>query len=93
MKKKNVKEIKLGDLVRDTITGFEGIAVAKTDWLNGCSRFSLQSTGLHEGKVLDAECFDEMQLELVGSKGHKPDESTGGPRPDPAKGRRECPRR
>ena len=32
----------LGDEVKDTITGFKGIVVARTEWLNGCARVTVQ---------------------------------------------------
>lgn len=54
--------IKLGTRVRDTITGFEGVAVARTVWLYGCSRIAVQSPELHEGKPIEAQWFDEGQL-------------------------------
>jgi hypothetical protein len=60
------KKIQLGDKVKDAVTGFTGIAVAKTEWLNGCFRFTVQADKLDkEGKVLDGQCFDEPQLILV----------------------------
>ena len=31
-----MKEIQLGDKVRDRVTGYEGIATSKTEFLNGC---------------------------------------------------------
>ena len=34
-------EIELGDKVKDLVTGFEGIAVAKTEFINGCVQFSV----------------------------------------------------
>jgi len=55
-------EVKLGDRVRDKITGFEGVAVARTQYLNGCARIAVQSTVLKEGKPLDTEWFDEKQV-------------------------------
>jgi len=30
------EEIKLGDKVKDRVTGYEGIATSKTEFLNGC---------------------------------------------------------
>ena len=33
--------INLGDRVKDTLTGFSGIVVAKTDWLNVCARMGV----------------------------------------------------
>lgn len=30
-----MSEIQMGDVVRDTVTGFEGVAVASTKWRHG----------------------------------------------------------
>ncbi len=66
--------IQLGDKVKDRTTGFEGVVVARTDWLYGCTRFGVQSEGLHEGKPLEAEWFDEQALDECS-------EEPGGPCP------------
>jgi len=74
----------LGKKFRDRITGFEGVAVARTVWLNGCVRYELQSTTLDkEGTVKDVQGFDEPHLELVIEKPivEHPKESPGGPKP------------
>ena len=74
--------INLGDKVKDTVTGFVGIAIGRTTWLHGCDRIIVQPEGLNkEGKIFENNSFDEPQLEVVGAKrvkegGH----STGGPR-------------
>jgi hypothetical protein len=57
--------INLGSEVKDLVTGFQGIAVAKTQFLNGCYRISVQPPMTKEGKVPDNETFDEPQLKLV----------------------------
>jgi len=36
-----MEEIELGDKVKDLVTGFVGIAVAKTTFLNGCIQISI----------------------------------------------------
>ncbi len=36
-----MKEIKLGDKVKDLVTGFIGIVVEKVECLNGCLRYGL----------------------------------------------------
>ena len=73
--------IKLGDRVRDTITGFEGTVTSITRWLNGCDRVSIQPTSLDDkGQPKDANVFDVLQLEVVEKKGHKTTPRTGGPR-------------
>jgi len=37
-----MKKIKLGDKVKDTITGIQGIAIGRTTWLTGCDRITIQ---------------------------------------------------
>ena len=76
--------INLGDKAKDKVTGFEGIAVARTEWLNGCTRIGLQSDKLKDGLPTDIHTFDEPQLILlktrvvpIGSR------DTGGPIPTP----------
>lgn len=60
-----MNEAKLGDRVRDTITGYEGIVVATTQWLTGCARLYVQPETLHDGKVREPETFDITRLILV----------------------------
>jgi len=55
----------LGDQVRCSITGFEGVVVAKAQWLNGCQKLGVQSTELKDGQVRAIEWFDEQQVEMV----------------------------
>lgn len=57
--------INVKDKVKDTITGFEGIVIARTEWLNGCVRCCIQSQKLKDGKILDTETIDEGQLEII----------------------------
>lgn len=58
--------VNLGDKARDQVTGFEGICVARTTWLNGCVRCTLQSPVLDkDGKPQDGQTFDEPQLIVV----------------------------
>lgn len=74
----------LGQLVRDKITGFNGIVVARTEYLTGCSRYSVQSRKLDEkGKPQDWLAFDEDQLELKTKEPIKigPQKIPGGPKP------------
>jgi hypothetical protein len=84
-------EIHLGDTARDTITGFQGTVVARTEWLYGCRRIVIQPNTLHEGKPIENMSFDEPQCELVhraGAAVQSPElRKTGGPRPEPVRGR------
>lgn len=36
-----MEEIKLGDKIKDQVTGMVGIAVARTKFLNGCVQYSI----------------------------------------------------
>lgn len=78
-----MSRIELGDTARDTITGFKGVVIARTQWINNCDRLMLQPPVDKEGKVPEACSFDEPSLELVkAGPAHKP-VKTGGPRPEP----------
>lgn len=74
------------DKVKDQITGFTGIITARTEWLNGCHRYNVQSPDLDkDGRVPSTEHFDEEQLDLVEAAPAPAAERkpVGGPKPDP----------
>ena len=81
------QKIQLGDVARDTITGFKGTVIARTQWLTGCERLTLQPLVDKEGKVPDCVSFDEPTCVLVKSRNPAapPKSTTGGPRPEPVK--------
>lgn len=74
----------LGARVSDVITGFKGVVTARTEWLNGCKRYVVQSEKLDkDNKPVDL-ALDEEQMKVVG----KPvvtviSRPGGGPRPAP----------
>ncbi len=78
-----MSEIKLGSRVRDKHTGFTGIAIAKTKWIHGCTRFTVKPETLKDGATIDAEGFDEPQLELVDPEVVGTTSKTGGPQDEP----------
>lgn len=57
--------INLGDKVKDNVSGFQGIAVAKHSYLEGCDRFSIQPPIDKDGKLPSCEAFDEPQLKVI----------------------------
>ena len=81
--------INLGDKVKDSVTGFTGIAVARTEWLHGCMRILVQPDTLQkDGAVQEAVNFDEPQLLLIkaGKVAREPKPrptARGGPKPAP----------
>lgn len=57
-------DIRHGDKAKDVITGFTGIVVAKTDWLHGCERITLQPQELRDGKTIDDQTFDAGRIKI-----------------------------
>jgi hypothetical protein len=78
-------DIKLGDVAADTISGFEGVVVSKTEWLNGCVRLQLAPRKLHEGKPIEGHVFDIEQLVLVTDNQKTKAAAGGGDRPNPTR--------
>ena len=78
------KNIKLGDEVKDKITGFKGIAIARSIWLTGCDRITIQPKGLDkDGKIFEQATFDGGMIEVIGKKKHeRKNNRTGGPKPE-----------
>jgi hypothetical protein len=83
----NKPAIALGDIARDTITGFTGVVFAETKFLHGCRRLSLQPRELKDGVPVAGSTFDEPQLELVQRGYAKETIDTGGPGPEPERQR------
>lgn len=79
-KMSNNNKVNLGDKVIDSVTGFQGIVVAETLFLNGCTRIGVQSDKLKDGLPTDAQWFDAPQLSVLEEKvvlsGNR---DTGGP--------------
>lgn len=75
------ERVELGDIVKDSITGFKGVAVGITTWLHGCRRISIQPEALHDGKPIESAVFDEPQVVVLKSKRHRSTNHTGGPGP------------
>ena len=82
-------DITLGSKVKDTVTGFTGMAVAKTVWLHGTVSIGIEPTTLHEGKPIQAHEFNVKRVALIEtakppmSKAADP-KAPGGPQKDPS---------
>lgn len=56
----------LGDLVKDVYTAFKGTVIAKTAWLNGCVRVTVQPEDLDkDDKIREMQAFDIQQVEVL----------------------------
>jgi len=55
----------LGSKVKDTITGFTGIATGFITFMYGCNRVQITPQELHDGKSIDPEWFDDQRVQVV----------------------------
>ncbi len=76
-------KIRLGDLAKDSLTGFTGVVVAITDWIHGCRRLTLQPRALKDGRPIESYTVDAPQCQLVKSGKFVSSVVAYGPRPDP----------
>lgn len=79
--------VKLGSRVKDSFTGFSGIATGRTDWLFGCSRICIEPTELKDGKPIESVWVDEQRVVVIDEQTVEisADSSavSGGPQNDP----------
>jgi len=61
-------KFKLGEKVKDIITGWKGTVTARIEYLNGCLQYCVESKVDKEGKIKKAPYIDEGQLELQKSR-------------------------
>lgn len=79
--------LELGDTAMDPITGFRGVVIARTRWLQGCDRITLQPRKLtKDGMKTHSETFDAPGMVLIEKQTIKckpdVDRTNGGPRPE-----------
>lgn len=80
---KKDQKIELGCEAEDTVSGYKGICIARTEWLNGCVRVTIQPKIGTDGKLPDSATFDEPQMTRIGGGVQKGPSDTGGPIPSP----------
>lgn len=66
---------KLGEKVKDIITGWKGTVTARIEYLNGCLQYCVESKVDKEGKMKKAPYIDEGQLELIEGKSKRASKS------------------
>ncbi len=58
--------IKLGDKVKDVVSGFTGRATGRAEYITGCVQFLVMPDKVDkEGKFLEGHWFDEDRLKKV----------------------------
>ncbi len=79
------KLAKLGDYVKDKISGYKGIVVCVCSYLQGCDRAAVQAKVSKDNKKPDWLYFDVPQLKVIKKSVIKRgDVSVGGFKPDGA---------
>lgn len=78
-------EFKLGNRVRDIVTGFTGIATSKVEYINGCTQYGIKPPVDKDGKMPDTNYIDHAQLEFVDDGIVINQNDTGGDMPDAPK--------
>lgn len=58
-------DVKLGQKVRDSVTGFEGIVSVEADHLYGCRRIGVTPETSEDGSKREVVFFDEPRLEVL----------------------------
>ncbi len=65
----NPPKFTLGQRVRCIVTAFEGIAITRVEWLNGCTQYLVKPLCVQKAdealKMPDGNYIDDNQLELV----------------------------
>jgi hypothetical protein len=74
-------KFKLGHVVRDQITGFEGVIVCRSQWLTNCNTYGVKPQKLKDdGTPMSTEHFDEPNLiEVEPEPRFEEERDTGGP--------------
>jgi len=75
-----ILKFEMRDEVKDVITGFKGVVIARTEWSNGCVRYTLMPKALKDGIPQDSVTIDEEQLVLVSKAKKKEVAPSGGER-------------
>lgn len=61
------KDANFGKLVRDKVTGFEGVVIGRCDYLYGCSQYGIVPKVDKDGKTGEVHWFDAGRIEVVGA--------------------------
>jgi len=58
-------KFELGEILKDKITGFQGVVMGRTEYFTECTHYGLACQTLKDGKPMDWEWFDETRLAHV----------------------------
>lgn len=55
-------KFEMGEVLKDKVTGFQGVVMARTEYFTDCTHYGLCSQTLKDGKPIDWEWLDETRL-------------------------------
>jgi hypothetical protein len=58
-------KFKLGEILKDRVTGFTGVVMGRTEYFTGCIHYGLQATKLKDGAIVAWEWLDEQRLDAT----------------------------
>ena len=77
----------LGSRVKDSLTGFTGIATARAEFLYGCTRICIEPEEMKDGVPIESKYFDEQRVEVIQEMAPQVSKAStavsGGPYSDP----------
>lgn len=74
--------VRLGEEVKDCITGFKGIATSRVEYLNGCIQYCIKPKMSKDGKMDEGQYIDQEQIIVIGKGVTTKSKPTGGDMPD-----------
>lgn len=78
-----MKNLELGSLAKDRITGLKGILIAHCKYLSGCDQYCIKPPVDKDGKMPDGQWFDETDIVILGKGINKLSKNDkGGPHSD-----------
>ena len=62
-------KFEIGSIVKETVTGFEGVVMARCEYATGCLHYELQPRKIDkDGKPIEGRWYDETRLVLTKKK-------------------------
>jgi len=61
-------KFELGIKVKDQITGFSGVVTGRAEHITGCNTYGVIPKVGKDGKIIEANWFDENRLEVIDKK-------------------------
>jgi len=71
-------KFEVGSEVVDSISGYSGIIIYRSQWLSNCNTYGVKSKEIKDGRPIEPVQFDEPQLNLIEPDVIEKNQDTGG---------------